>query len=182
MSRSSEHCWGDFFTRWWEPEEEWFLRFENFWKLKTTFCEYWTSIKIKIIMICVSEEYEIKTKMVQEQWLQLKMTFLFFFIGLNWLLVGGNKNLVGRGWMRKFLVGGETPPFPQYGKPCINFANMFLYTMLKLRAHHIHHVPKSPSYFCKIWALCVSQIYRVYILTCLFSVFNTINLSHHEHV
>ena len=30
-------------------------------------------------MICVSKEYEIKTKMVQEQWLQLKMTFLFFY-------------------------------------------------------------------------------------------------------
>ena len=29
-------------------------------------------------MICVSEEYEIKTKMVQE-WLQLKMTLLFFY-------------------------------------------------------------------------------------------------------
>ena len=32
-----------------------------------------------------------------------------FFIGLNWLLVGGNKNLVGRVWMSKFLVGGELP-------------------------------------------------------------------------
>ena len=29
-------------------------------------------------MICVSEEYEIKTKMAQE-WLQLKMTLLFFY-------------------------------------------------------------------------------------------------------
>ena len=26
-------------------------------------------------MTCVLEEYEIKTEMVQEQWLQLKMTF-----------------------------------------------------------------------------------------------------------
>ena len=30
-------------------------------------------------MTCVSKEYEIKTKMVQEQWLQLKM----FFLGYN---------------------------------------------------------------------------------------------------
>ena len=30
-------------------------------------------------MICISKEYEIKTKMVQEEWLQLKMTFLFFY-------------------------------------------------------------------------------------------------------
>ena len=27
-------------------------------------------------MTCVSKEYEIKTKMEQEQWLQLKMLFL----------------------------------------------------------------------------------------------------------
>ena len=52
--------------------------------------------------------------------------------------------------------------------------------MKKLRVHHIHHVPKWPSYFCKIWALCVSQIYMVYIFTCLFSVHNKINLTHHN--
>ena len=79
VSKSSEHCWGDFFTRWWESEEEWFWRFENFSKLKTAFCEYWTLIKIKISMICVSKEHEVKAKMVQEQWLQQKRTFLFFY-------------------------------------------------------------------------------------------------------
>ena len=31
-------------------------------------------------MTCVSKEYEIKTKMVQEQWLQQKMTFLLDYI------------------------------------------------------------------------------------------------------
>ena len=37
----------------------------------------WTSIKIiKIIMNCVYKEYEVKIKMVHEQWLQLKITFL----------------------------------------------------------------------------------------------------------
>ena len=30
---------GDFFTRWWEPEEGWFWLFEPFAKLKTAFCE-----------------------------------------------------------------------------------------------------------------------------------------------
>ena len=44
-----------------ESEEESFWRLENFLKLKTAFCEYWTSIKIKISMICVLKEYEIKT-------------------------------------------------------------------------------------------------------------------------
>ena len=28
-------------------------------------------------MTCVSKEYQIKTKMVQEQWLELKLMFLF---------------------------------------------------------------------------------------------------------
>ena len=76
--------------------------------------------------------------------------------------------------MSKFLVGRGTPPFPQNGKSCINFASRFLYTIKQLRAHHMHHVPKCPSYFCKIWAFCVSQTYMVYIFTCLFSVCNTI--------
>ena len=43
--------WGDFFTRWRKPEEEWFWQFKPFSKLKTAFCEYWTSIKIKIKMM-----------------------------------------------------------------------------------------------------------------------------------
>ena len=30
--------------------------------------------------------------------------------------------------------------------------------------------------------LCVTDIYMVYIFTCLFSVYDTIHLSHHEHV
>ena len=62
-----------------------------------------------------------------------------FFIGFSSLLVGGevNKYLVGRGYMSKFLVGGGTSPSPQEGKSCINFANRVLYTMKKLRAHHV---------------------------------------------
>ena len=98
---------GNFFTRWWEPEK-WFWWFEPFSKLKASFCEYWTSIKIKISTTWVSKEYEIKTKMVQES-LQLKMKF---FLGLeleNFYLVaageggeidfwrGENKNLLGGG-------------------------------------------------------------------------------------
>ena len=40
--------------------------------LKTTFCKYCKSIKIKISMTCVHKEYEVKINMVQEQW-QLKV-------------------------------------------------------------------------------------------------------------
>ena len=67
---------GDFCVGWWEPEEEWFWPIKPFSKLKTTFCKYWTLIKIKISLACVYKEYEVKVKMVQEQWLQLKMKFL----------------------------------------------------------------------------------------------------------
>ena len=58
-------------------------------------------IKIKISMTCVYKEYEFKIKMVQEQWLQLKMKF---FLGYNVKinLWGENKNLVEVG----SLLGG----------------------------------------------------------------------------
>ena len=39
------------------------LTIRTFFKLKTAFCEYWTSIKNKFNMTCVLREYEIKTKM-----------------------------------------------------------------------------------------------------------------------
>ena len=74
--RNQKFYWGDFFTRWMEPKEEWFWQFEPFSKLKTAFREYWTSVKIKINMTWVSKEYKIKIKMEQEQWLPLKMLFL----------------------------------------------------------------------------------------------------------
>ena len=45
-------------------------------------------------MTCVSKEYEIKTKMVQEQWLQLKMTFLLGSI--DFWLVGELPHLPSR--------------------------------------------------------------------------------------
>ena len=53
-----------------------FDQLKPFSKLKIAFCEYWTSIKAKISVTCLFKEYETKTKMVYEQWLQLKMLFL----------------------------------------------------------------------------------------------------------
>ena len=69
---------------WLELEAEWFCPFEPFWKLKTAFYKYWTSIKTKISMIYVYKGWEVKIKMVQAQWLQLKMTFL---LGYNMKIV-----------------------------------------------------------------------------------------------
>ena len=108
-----------FFTRRREPEEELFWRFEPFSKLKTAFHECWTSLKSKLTF--VSTEYEMKTKMEQEQWLQLKVLFL---LGYNQLLFsggivfwwgGGGRVLVGfflgGGGMIKFSTsGGGLPP------------------------------------------------------------------------
>ena len=101
---------------------------------------------------------------------------VFIFL-LGWLLMGGNKNLVGRRWMSKFLVGGGDSPIPPVGKT-FKLCQQVLYTMKQLHAHHIHHVRKWPSYFWKIWALGVWQIYMIYIFSCLFIVCNTRNLSH----
>ena len=117
------------------------LTIQTFSKLKTTCCRYWILIKIKISMTCVYKEHEVKIKMVQEQWLLLKMKFL---IGLQhencflpgWGVVGWGG--VGQGvkflwevlkiWWgvdfgvevfqvgekSKFLASGvETPPLPQ---------------------------------------------------------------------
>ena len=79
-------------------------------------------------MTCASKEYEIKTKMVQEKWLQLKMVFLLGYTlkSFNWweaihfwreenknFGVGGRKGclLEGRGGC-KFLAGGGGGPLP----------------------------------------------------------------------
>ena len=47
--------------------------FRLFSKLKATICKYWSLIKIKITMTFVFNEYEVKMKIAQEQWLELKM-------------------------------------------------------------------------------------------------------------
>ena len=79
----------NFFTGWWEPKEKWFWQFKPFSKLKTTFYEYWTSIKIKISMTCVWKEYEIKTKMVQAQCLHLKFDiYIYIYIYKRALPIG----------------------------------------------------------------------------------------------
>ena len=42
-------------------------------------CRYWTLIKIKIGMTCVRKEYERKMKIVQKQWMQLKMKLVLAY-------------------------------------------------------------------------------------------------------
>ena len=85
-----------FFISWYESDQERFWPFEPFPELKATICKYWTSIKIKISMTCVCKEYEVKIKMAQEQWLQLKINFLLGYNGVYWegvfFMVGGWAN------------------------------------------------------------------------------------------
>ena len=58
-------------TLWWEPEE-WFWQFEIFPKQEHSL-DTEHQLKSKLAwLVC----HEIKTKMVQEQWVQLKMMFL----------------------------------------------------------------------------------------------------------
>ena len=50
--------------------------------VKTSFCKYWTSIKIKISETCVYKEYEVKIKMVQYligAMVKMKMKFLLVY-------------------------------------------------------------------------------------------------------
>ena len=79
-----------------ESDEEWFWRFELFLKLKTTFCTYWLSIKIKFSMTFKYQEYLIKMKMVRQLWTQFKIKFL-----LNY-----NMELLCCEWDKNF--GGES--------------------------------------------------------------------------
>ena len=112
-------------------------------------------------MICVSKGYEIRTKMVQEQWLQLIMTLVF--IWLNWLLVGGNTNLVGSGWMSKFLVGEGTPPSPPVEKTLHKLCQQFLIYHEEAPCTSHTSSPKVAILLLQDFStLCVTDIYGIY--------------------
>ena len=101
-----------------------FKLFQNFWKsVKTKFCKYWTSIKIKISVTSMYRDYEFEIKMVPEQWLQLKWSLYGVVI---WKLLStegrplrrGNKNLVGGGSCRRsFSSGGMNLILAHGGTP-----------------------------------------------------------------
>ena len=64
-------------------------------------------------MTCASKEYEIKTKMVQEKWLQLKMVFFLGYTlkSFNWweaihFWKGENKNFGGGGGEERVSTRG----------------------------------------------------------------------------
>ena len=69
-------------------------------------------------MISVSKEYEIKTKMEATGAMTTAKNDGFFILGKIDFWLGGNKNLVGRRGMNKFLVGGgDSPHSPSWENP-----------------------------------------------------------------
>ena len=96
-----------FFTGWWEPEEvRFFLIIWLFFKANSIL--WILIISITISMASVSKECEIKT-MVQEQWLQLKMKWCFYWV-ITWkfLFSGGGIDFGGKGikmWWQGSLQG-----------------------------------------------------------------------------
>ena len=68
--------------------EEIILTIQTFFKAKDNILYYWTSVKIKISMTCVYEDYKVKIKMVQKQLLQLKLKFLLDY---NMKIVGDSR-------------------------------------------------------------------------------------------
>ena len=96
------------------------------WTFFKAFCEYWTSIKIKISMTCAYKEYEIETKMVQERWIQLKWSFYWV---ITWELLFSDGGRGGGGiklWWEgiKILWRGEPTggDFPWCGAGIKNFS------------------------------------------------------------
>ena len=114
---------GDFCTRWGEPEEGWFWWFEPFSKLKTAFYKFWTSVKSKLAW-SVCQEYEIKTNMIQEQWLQLKVMwggidFWWWRRNENLVVVVGGDLLGGGEWANFFGAGRNSSHPPSRENPDI---------------------------------------------------------------
>ena len=153
MSKSSEHCCVNFFTRSWEPEEEWFWQFKNFSKLKTAFFEYWASIEIKISTTCVSKEHEIKTKMVREEWLQLKMTFLF----CCWVesTFGGEGINIwwGRRWGNEQIFGWWVglPHRPSREDPIYIYMYIYKYIYIYIYNFHIYILHITYTYIKELY-------------------------------
>ena len=74
-------------------------------------------------MICVLKEYEIKTKMVQEQWLQLKM----FLLGRIYFWWKGIKIWLGGGEWANFLLLGDSSIRPVGKTLCKLCQQVFIY-------------------------------------------------------
>ena len=80
--------------------------FEHFSKLKTALREYWPWIKNKFSKTWMSKEYEIKSKLVQKQWLQLRIKSLLGYNFETCYLVCREEGAmnISEGWSHFWLV------------------------------------------------------------------------------
>ena len=86
-------------------------------------------------MACVSREYEIKTKIVYEQWLQFKMLFLFVY-SLKFLFSGSELAFGGiKIWwweLANFWLAEKTPPVEKTLHSGIQFDTFPTYSNLDI--------------------------------------------------
>ena len=81
--------------------------------------------------------------------------------------------------MSKFLVGGDSP-IPSVGKTLYKLCQqVFNYNEKSPCTSHISCAKVAILLLQDLSTLCVTNIYGIY---CVFSICNTINLSHLEHV
>ena len=143
-------------------------------------------LKPKLAWSVFQKSNEIKRKMVEEQWLQLKRTFLFFYWVEWWdgikISCGGGK------WANFCLVEGLLHP-PVRKALYKLWQQVFIYNEQGTCTSHTSCAKLTILLLLDLSTFCVTRYmliygicYMVYVFTCLFSVGNTINSSHHEHV
>ena len=77
----------------------------------------------------------------------------------------------------------EDSPIPPVGKALYELCQqVFVYNQEATSTSHASCAKVAILLLQELSTLCVTDIYMVYVLTCLFSVRNTINLSHHEQI
>ena len=109
------------------------LMIRAFFKAKNSFLRILNINKIKFSMTCLSKEYEIKTKLEQEQWLQLKLTFLLVYnlkIVIQWgeLTFGGGEVYWGERRQSFSRWGGNEQIFSWWlGLPSFPLSRKTLY-------------------------------------------------------
>ena len=113
------------------------------------------------------QEYEIKTKMVQEHWLQLKMTFLFFLLGWANFWWQWTKNWWGEGeWANFWLVGGL--PHPPSRKHPVKTLPTGLYIQWRGSAHITYIMCRSAHLTSARfkYLVCHRYIWYIFSLAC----------------
>ena len=116
-------------------------------------------------MICVSKEYEIKTKMVQEQWLQLKMTFLFFY----WveLTFGGREKFGGEGVNEQIFGWWVDSPISPVGKTLYKLCQqVFVYNEEAPCTSHTSYSKVAILLLQDLSTLCHRYIWYIFSLVC----------------